>query len=128
MYALRIYCSNKQQTRHTNKVVGLFEQKDKTKHVYHYSDKGKIDWSLSRLRIWPANDKKSTVYPLPEGQRLFLFAKVIGKDKINLLSSVFEPDDYISFEPCDLKDPCDELFYLIVAADEEEARIKLSTL
>ena len=126
MYALRIYKSNKDQTQHTNTVEGIFKQKDKegTVHLFHYSNKAKEDWALCKLRIWPANDKKHTVYPLPDGKRLFLFAKIVGEKEIKLLASVFEVDDYISFEPLDLDNPNDELFYLIVSSEEEDTQIK----
>lgn len=125
MYALRIYESSADKTKHTNTVVGVFTQKDKdgVVHEYHYSSPKRINWNLCRLRIWPAEDKKNTVYPLPVGKKLFLFSKSI--DEVKLLASVFEPDDYISFQPVNSND---EVFYLVVDNDEEEAKIKIVSL
>ena len=123
MYALRIYKSNVNQTKHTNTVVGIFEAKNDNVHMFRYTKDADIDWSLCKLRIWPANDKKHTIYPLPPDMKLFLFSFPPGEDEPTLLSSVFEADDYISFEPVI---DGEDVFYLVVAADKDEAQIKLS--
>ena len=120
MYALRVYKSNPEGTNHTNTVYGTFEERDENVHMFVYKDK-KLDWKLSKFGVWPANDRKKTLYPLPDGKRLHLFSKSKDNDNVKLLASVAEPDNYIRFIP-----PSDnETFYLVVAHDEDEAKIKI---
>ena len=125
MYALRIYKSNADKTKHTNTVVDIFETKTDSVWVCKYKRDKEIDWNLSKFRIWPANDKKHTIYSLPPDMKLFLFSRL--KDATVLIASVFEADDYISFEPLQ-KEEEHEMFYLVIAPDEDTARIKLEPI